>query len=142
MNSFAEKRYPVHPGLGDLVETLLDKCDEDTGAWRYRFDVPLLRLSGTTTAEVCTSLLSIRDYVSDDLRKQIDQRTCQAMKWLLRITGERNPQDSQLHNFVRPLEAYASYVLDSTGFCGVCVVLSGRRQSSCFRANCHGIGTG
>ena len=33
-------------------------------------------------------------------------------------------------------------VVDSTGFCGVCVVLSGRRQSSCFRANCHGIGTG
>ena len=27
-------------------------------------------------------------------------------------------------------------------FVGVCVVLSGRRQSSCFRANCHGIGTG
>lgn len=33
-------------------------------------------------------------------------------------------------------------ILDSTGFCGAYVVLSARRQSSYFRANCHGIGTG
>ena len=36
----------------------------------------------------------------------------------------------------------AGIALDSTGFCGGSVVVSGRRQSSCFRANCHGIGTG
>ena len=34
------------------------------------------------------------------------------------------------------------HIFDSTGFCGGSVVVSGRRQSSCFRANCHGIGTG
>ena len=33
-------------------------------------------------------------------------------------------------------------LVDSTGFCGRSVVLSGRRQSSYFRANCHGIETG
>ena len=32
------------------------------------------------------------------------------MEWLLKKTKERNLQRSQLHNFVRPLEAYASYV--------------------------------
>ena len=57
---------------------------------------------------------------------------------------ERHRQEQAFISKVRRKNLSSSRVnnIDSTGFCGVCVVLSGRRQSSCFRANCHGIGTG
>ena len=113
--------YPIHPGLDNLVETLLNAGRtreggaswENCGAWSRRFNDT--RLSGTTTAEVCTSLLSAHGYVSGDLQKQIDERVRQVMPWLLERTSSRymgsdSHGENNLHNFVRPLEAYASYV--------------------------------
>ena len=119
MISLDGTKHPGHPGLNDLVLQLLSHRLQGTrgapetpnswlqcGAWGFRAGT----LSGTITAEVCTSLLSAYGYVSDTVQRDIETCVLRVMPALLEYTSGRDRNASQLQNFVRPLEAYALYV--------------------------------
>lgn len=111
-----------HPCVPDLVNQLMERrlpqSDRrmeswlEVGGWPRHFDHNPERAqpSLTTTAEVCCALLASCHSLGEGRTKEIGEAIGPTVGEALNHAGMRKVEGNHLHNFVRPLEAYALYV--------------------------------